>query len=236
VFVALDAVSAAPGERVDVGVTLRTGGLPVAGVQLDLQLELNMGAVRIADGEQGQPDCRVNPDIGKAGTGFAQPFGDDTVRALVLSLTNTDLIADGSLLFTCTYEIAAGAAPATVALYCRDALGSTPEGRAIAPANQLVFDGVGELVCSDGAITIAERADADPKSTGTPRSGQLRTSAGGGGCQIGAEQTASSPWLLLAFALAVLLPRLAARRGIIRACHASRRKRPRARAAPRASA
>jgi len=178
----------AAGEQVEIGVTLRTGGLPVAAVQIDL---LTGNGLHLAADD----DCRVNPDIGKIGAFAFQQ--DGALRAIILSLLDTEPIASGSVLFTCTYRIPDDALPGgNFAVSCRNAAGSTPEGEEIGPANASGY-GAGELVCTDGAVRVAG-LDASPTPTGTPRrsdGGNALRALGGGGCQI--DRGAPSPGALL---------------------------------------
>jgi ELWxxDGT repeat protein len=204
VFLQIGSASGAPGDRVEIGVTLRTGGLEVAAVQIDLQVG---GALRLVDDENGPAFCRVNPDIDKGGSAFAQLFTGGSVRAIILSLENTNPIPDSSLLFTCTYQISPFATPGTVPIACANFLGSTPDGVAIAPPDTWGDYSVGELLCSDGAVAVAAAAGS-PTPTDTPViSGgdrALSAASGGSGCQIGRNDTSLTTVLLLAIALALL--------------------------------
>ena len=108
-------VSAAPGERVAVPVTLESRGEPVAGILIDLAFTPQ---ARIAATARGHADCRVDPTIGKDASAFVfQPIGCDpartctAVRGLIISLLDTDPIADGATLFTCQVAISAHARP-----------------------------------------------------------------------------------------------------------------------------
>ena len=93
--------------------TLRTGTAQVAATQNDLSFD--SGNIPIATRASGKPDCTVNPDIGKEGASFVfEPVGCSgtactSVRALVISILNTDAIPDGSVLYTCKVNISANA-------------------------------------------------------------------------------------------------------------------------------
>lgn len=132
----------APGTVVTVSVRLRVpGGAEVAGTDNRLSFDSNAQIV----------GCAVNPDIEKEGTGFSfEPDGCapgqncNAVRALVLSLSNTDPIADGSVLYTCEVQIADGAAAGTRPLDCSEATYSPPDGCVVCPV----------LDCAGGAIEV----------------------------------------------------------------------------------
>ncbi len=134
-----------PGTQVPFSVSLDTGGLPVAGIQVDIAFS---PSTPIAARANGRPDCTVNPSINKNGTAYAfQPSGCGGasctgMRALVLALDNVDPIADGSLLFTCNVQIAPGAATGAYPLLGSNAGSSDPDGVAQAAAS------------SSGAITV----------------------------------------------------------------------------------
>lgn len=102
----------ARGQQPTFNVTLQTGGAHVVGTQNDISFD--SGNIPIASTGTGRPDCAVNPDIGKEATSFVfEPRGCSgtactSVRALVISVLNTDSIPDG-LLYTCRVNIAANA-------------------------------------------------------------------------------------------------------------------------------
>src|SRR6185369_12533310 len=90
----------------------------------------------IAATQAGKPDCTVNPAIDKMATAFSfRPPGCGaaactSIRALVVSVSNTDPIPDGAVLYTCNANVAAGATgrfPLTVAGVHM----STPDGAAL---------------------------------------------------------------------------------------------------------
>jgi hypothetical protein len=127
--------SGAPGTQTTFAVSLSTAAAAVAGVQADIAFD-SINAPLAATGA-GRPDCTVNPAIGKEATAFAfQPpgcsgAGCTAFRALVLSFSNVDPIADGSVLFTCNVNIAAGAAAGPYPLTVSNVGMSTPDGQAI---------------------------------------------------------------------------------------------------------
>jgi hypothetical protein len=144
----LNSASASPGQTTTVTATLRTGGASIAGTQNDITFDPR--AIAIARKANGKPDCRANGALGKEGTAFSflppqcAPGACDTVRALVLSLSNVAAIPDGSVLYTCTVAVAAGAAPGARALRLSRVGFSDPGGKAISGA------GV------DGTITVGK--------------------------------------------------------------------------------
>jgi hypothetical protein len=90
-------------------VTLHTMGTAVVGAVNRIDFSR---ATPIAAGEDGTPDCVVNPRIQKGATAFAfLPVGCDpavdceSVRVLVVSFTNVNPIADGSLLYSCRIAV-----------------------------------------------------------------------------------------------------------------------------------
>lgn len=105
--------NAVPGSQVQISVTLHSGGAQVAGTANTLTFDNT--DVRLNLKANGKPNCSVNPDINKGGTSFGlQPPGCSGsactgVKALVLALDNTDVIPDGSQLYTCNVNVAATA-------------------------------------------------------------------------------------------------------------------------------
>lgn len=205
VFLTIGSATAVPGERVEIEVTMRSGGLPVAGVQLDMYDDVGLQMALRSDG---MPDCRVNPDIGKDASAFRFLWGEGSaVRALVISIVDTNPLPAEALLFTCAYEVALDATPGSLPLRCENFLGSDPHGVAIPPADEADNLNIGEMVCSDGVVTVVAPT---PAPTGTPV-GSLadvaNATGGGGGCQIEAGGTASHALLLFLPPLLVLMRR-----------------------------
>ena len=155
--VEVGSATGAPGQQVQFSVVLRTAGQSVAGVQDDIAFD-SINTPVAATGA-GRPDCTVNPDINKEATGFSfQPpgctgTGCTAFRALVLSFSNVDPIADGSVMYTCKVNISPGAAGGTYPLVVSNVGMSTPEGQAI------------ESTGTDGAIIVT---GAMPTPTATP--------------------------------------------------------------------
>jgi Cohesin domain len=109
--------SGAPGSQVSLSVTLNASGAMVAGTQNDLTFDPTNTPINAKS--NGKPDCAVNDAINKGGTtfGFLPPGCGGTsgvtctgVRALVFALDNTDVIPDGSVLYTCNVNIPSTAA------------------------------------------------------------------------------------------------------------------------------
>jgi hypothetical protein len=131
----LSNASGAAGQRVDVSVTLHIGGTKIAGTQNDLVFDPSQ--IAVLPKANGKPDCTANGALGKDGTAFSflptgcQPMigaGCTTVRALVLSLSNVDPIADGARLFSCKVQIGPQAKPGTQTLTMTRVGFSDPKG------------------------------------------------------------------------------------------------------------
>ncbi len=143
----LEKVSGAPGQTVSFSATLRTGGATVAGAQNDIQFD--PANALVVSKSAGNPQCAVNPTIGKNATAFTlQPNKCSGrtcsgIRALVLSVADTRPIADGSVLYTCTVRIPSTAQPGTYPLAIRAVVMSTPDGQEVPRATGVA-----------GAITV----------------------------------------------------------------------------------
>jgi hypothetical protein len=152
--------SGAPGQQVAFSASLSAAGASVAGVQADIAFD-SINTPVAATGS-GRPDCMVNPAIGKEATAFAfQPpgctgTGCTAFRALVLSFSNVDPIADGSVLYTCNVNISPGAAAGTYPLTISNVGMSTPDGQAI--------DSTG----TDGQIDVTGNPPPTPTATPAP--------------------------------------------------------------------
>ncbi len=118
-----------PGQSAPITVTLATGGDDIAGTENRLGFP----------GELTVSNCTVNEAINKPATAFA---GTNPITALVLALTNTDAIADGSVLYTCTATVAGGAADGDYEIGCTGAGASDPAGNSI------------DTDCVNGTITV----------------------------------------------------------------------------------
>lgn len=181
----LGSVSAPPGGHVSVNATLNAAGLSagVAGAQNDISYDRttiavqarcndNPGTPCTSDADCGpgdtcadEPDCHVNPAIGKGSTMFSfQPSGCAVgactgVRALVFSLgsNSNHAIADGATLYSCNLAIAPAATPGTYPLVVTNVTLSyeIPPGGAV-PGT----------AGTNGAVMVAAPT---PTSTPTPR-------------------------------------------------------------------
>lgn len=148
----------------------------------------------------GDPDCSHNPATGKEYTvyGFPpQPWEEGRgayMRALVLSLTNDDVIPDGLVLFTCRLDIAADAVPGHYQLGLLRLAGSTSEGDAV--------DAVGR----GGEVTVT-----DPFARALqPESDHVKTA---GGCDLDTHSRDEYGMLLLLPAALLALRRVRSRTG-----------------------
>jgi hypothetical protein len=135
-----DMIAGAPGTTVSFAVSLHTGGTEVAGTQNDLLFDPLDTPVHVLD--DGTPDCAGNPAINKEHTefGFQPPGCAGTectgVRAIVISVFNTDPIPDGSVLYTCQVDIGAETASGSYPVPMDNLLGSTPDGEPV-PASAI---------------------------------------------------------------------------------------------------
>jgi hypothetical protein len=139
-------VSGQPGDVVGLPVVLHTAGQSVASLQNDIVFDT---AAPIRGKQNGQPDCEVNPGIGKDASGFTflpagcQPGSTcTTVRALILSTQTSDPIGDGTVAYICRIQIAKDAT-----------LGGHPLGcgvtDAASPDHVMLHPG-----CAEGAVGI----------------------------------------------------------------------------------
>lgn len=146
--IALSSATAAPGKTATITATLRSGGASIAGTQNDIGFDPR--AVSIARKANGKPDCRANSALGKEGTAFnflpskCGPGTCNAVRALVLSLSSVSPIPDGSVLYTCTVEVASGATAGAKALTLSRVGFSDPGGKALSGAG------------ADGTVTVGK--------------------------------------------------------------------------------
>ncbi len=131
--IVLGSATGAPGQDVTLVATLQSAGTHVAGTQNDLTVDTANASL----GAGGKPSCRVNAAIGKNGSAFSlRPNGCQgaactTVRALVLSMDNTDPIPDGATLYTCTVHISPSAAPGQYPIGIGGVILSTPAGQKV---------------------------------------------------------------------------------------------------------
>jgi len=164
----VSSVTGVPGDHLEIAVRLVAPGASIAGVQNDLIFDPHTPIIARANG---RPDCEVNPAIDKTATSILfRPVGCTpgvsctSIRALVLSVDNTDPIADGSVLYTCHAVIPAGTPPGAYPLRIEEALASDPDGGRVA-----VRGGTGMINVRSGVPQTGSPARATPTPTRTPR-------------------------------------------------------------------
>ena len=162
--VTVNNASGAPGQTINVTVTLQPGsGENVAGTQNDFFFDTAIFTV--AATSEGKPDCIVNEDINKKidgsltfGFGFLKKGSGDPegtacapasetcngVRAIVLSTDNVDVISQ-PLLYTCKVTAKAGAALGDYTLTNEKVILSDPAGQRI-----------GTALAGNGTITLGQ--------------------------------------------------------------------------------
>jgi hypothetical protein len=193
IVLAIGTATGHAGDRVTVPVRLDGGDDSVTGVQIDLDAG---DLVAFAVTDDGDPACRVNPDIDKNATTyrlFCDPDGACTLRAIVLAFDNVDPIPSGAVLFECDLLIDGTAAPGRYPLSGWNVGAADPAGHPL-PA-----------FATDGAIEVLE-ADGRAAVEGGSVAGSV------GGCQVDAAQRESAGWLLLVPLLLVLYARPSAQR------------------------
>lgn len=165
-IIAVGCGEAAPGQEVPIAVFLHTGGRPIAGVQVDLAPDRG---VYVNARPNGRPDGNVNPELRKESTAFAfQPAGCSgvectSVRAIVLSMSNLDLIPDGAELFTITLTVDPATPPGVYRIRASNAAAASPEGSALPT---IVEDGSIEVV--PPPIEVVPSPDDKPISAPEP--------------------------------------------------------------------
>lgn len=130
--ISLSKIVGHPGEQIVFSATLSTKGTSIARTQNDIAFDSSNAPIAV--GPNAAPDCTVNPQLLKEATVFAfQPDGCSgvtctSIRATVLSATNTTPIADGSLLYTCKASIAPNAAAGEYPLTISAVVLQSPSG------------------------------------------------------------------------------------------------------------
>ncbi len=100
------------GAAATITVNLAAGSSQIAALESDLAFP---ASAPIAAKANGRPDCTVNLDINKGATSFGflpvncSGAACTTVRAIVISFDDSNPIADGSVLFTCSLNVDASA-------------------------------------------------------------------------------------------------------------------------------
>ncbi|HSP99377.1 MAG TPA: hypothetical protein VL049_19315 [Candidatus Dormibacteraeota bacterium] len=180
-------VTGAPGASVDLPIALSTGGLAIAGLQLDLVFP---------DLVSTTPEtCRVTADIAQQLYAAFPSDAAQALRILLLSLTSLEPLPSATL-FSCTYHIGSDAPPGRYPIACERPGASTPQGSPLDDAFR----------CVGGAIVVAVPPPA-PTPRATPDSGDRGTtgaSASGNGCQIDPQPPARSLLPLLPLALLLI--------------------------------
>lgn len=171
VAIEVGSASGRMGRQATFDVTLNAMGFLVAGTKNKIEFDPATPIVA----------CERNPAINKESTVFDFEPGGCTVgvdcervEALVVSIVNTDRIPDGSVLYTCTIDIARDAPEASFALPCTDPESSDRNGNAL------------DTDCVDGDIVV------------------MAGGGGGGGCSLSVAPPHECAWLLLIPALVVL--------------------------------
>lgn len=213
--------SGLPGSTVAVEVSLTVAdGEEIVGTENVLTFAASVQAVTSgtvsAASDVQLRDCARNEAIGKDGTAFSfQPSGCtegsdcESLKALVLSLGNTDPIPTGSVLYTCQAAISSNAQPGTVTLGCSEPGASDSNGN---PLN---------VECNNGSVTIEEEPTPIPTATPMPTEAPTDTpentvmptdppdptstpiptvddnNEDDDSCAIVAPQSSSSGWMLL---------------------------------------
>ena len=131
------------------------------------QNEIAVGpGLAITTDEFGEPDCTVNPDIGKGSTTFTfQPSGclpgeDCTSMQARVDGPDSTPIPSGSVLYTCTVEIASDVSTGEIPLRNTNPLASDPNGD---PLLTIGTDGV-VIVSTEATIAIGSSV-GQPGST-----------------------------------------------------------------------
>lgn len=192
----ISGTSARPGNRITVEVRLRSNGVAVAGTENEL----------VFPSQATISDCRIDPEIDKRASAIVhQPYGCSvtagtctSVKALIFAADNTAPIADGSVLYRCTVQVASTAAAGTYRLSIEKGRASTPDGKLL----ELVGD-AGEIT-----VTLAGRAEEAAVVRQAPGGGPAFVGSDAGGCSLGAAATPRSmSWPLVSLALLALLRR-----------------------------
>lgn len=164
IVLAIGTATGRAGGRVAVPVRLEGGDDSVTGVQLDLAAG-DIATFALTD--DGDPACRVNPDIDKQETTYHLSCALDggcTLRAIVIAFDNLDPIPSGSVLFECDLLIHAAAAPGSYPLVGWNV------GAADAAGNPL------PAFATDGTIEVLDANDRAAIAGGA--------AGGTAGCQI----------------------------------------------------
>ncbi|MBI1817593.1 MAG: VCBS repeat-containing protein [Deltaproteobacteria bacterium] len=140
---------ASPGAAAQIVVSLQRHGTEVTAVQNDIRFDTDAFVLST-------DDCVVNPATGKnlRKNLVTDNLGRTSLRAIVLSFTNADVIPDGPL-YTCTFTARTTALGGVYPLIARAAVASAASG-----------DSIPDLTTVDGAI-IVDAATRTPSATRT---------------------------------------------------------------------
>jgi len=176
-------------------VALGTGGLAIAGLQLDMLFPDVVSTT--------PEECRVTADIAQQLYAAFPAGAEEVLRILLLSLTSLEPLPSAPL-FSCTFHIRGDAPAGRYPIACERPGASTPEGSPLDDAFR----------CLAGAVVVAGPPPA-PTPSATPDSGDRGTtggSASGNGCQVDPRPPTQSLLPLLPLALLLIGRRLWAAR------------------------
>ena len=152
-LIQIGSASQVPNHQVTFPVSLDARGKEVAAIQVDVFPD---PGTPINSQANGHPDCVVNAAINKPGTRFTfQPAGCtpgttcQSVRALVIDISSSAPIPDGSVLFTCSASITRTAAIGKHHLWCSGPQASDSNANAL------------PVLCADGAIQVEQPCVGD---------------------------------------------------------------------------
>jgi MYXO-CTERM domain-containing protein len=211
-------------------------GAPGDTISIDIALNLLDSAAEVAatenvltfGAETQITGCAVNPNIMREASAFSfSPSGCtagtdcESVKALVLSFSNLDPLADGTVLYSCDIALAGGSAAATLSgatgsytIGCAEPGSSDPSG---APLSTTCSDGTVSIVVPDTPTVaptltpvptdtpfveptdtpepVATPTEGERDPTNTPR--EPLFSGEDDGCAVVASQPSASGWMLL---------------------------------------
>jgi YVTN family beta-propeller protein len=185
----VSSATGAPGEQVEISVTLHPQGRSIAGVQNNLSVS---APLRMMAAEDGRPACTVNPSLKKEGFFAFEPSGCspekdcDGLIAIVFALDNLEAISGNPVVYTCQVAIAANAAPGQYEISLTQPFASDPLANPVA------------LTATNGTISVSPDTltSNDPASVATGSHSGCTLRQGG---DVGWCWTVSAPvvvWLL----------------------------------------
>lgn len=195
-------VSANAGQPANVCILMSDGNYEVAGVQMDITWD---ASCMIPASGGSRPKCRSNPDTGK--TVQSALRGGSTLRAIMVSFSDTEPIPDGEL-FCCEFRVTDNPGGSGCGVSLSNVIASTPRGqRTNARVGSLGGVRLGGGAAAGGGVNVGGAAgDARnnaPADTGSDRpsggtdvadSGAPRQEApAGGAAGDGAGRAAAEP-------------------------------------------